>query len=364
MGGRGKMTSLQIRNEIINLIEKAVFSGARKERACEIAGLTVRTLQRWQKESQTRSELGDKRMVRLQKPKNQLSDLERQKVISIANSDEFAHLPPSQIVPKLADRGEYVASESSFYRILKAQNQLAHRGKSKRPSRSKPKEYVATAPRQLFSWDITYLSTNIKGQFFYLYLFMDIFSRKIVGWQIYDREDGDLASDVLKDLCHKENIQPNQVVLHSDNGSVMKGYTLFAMLQELGVSSSFSRPAVSNDNPYSESLFRTLKYHFSYPDFFEDLLSARSWCTVFVDWYNTKHCHSRISYVTPEARHEGLDKAILENRDKVYLAAKLRHPERWSGETRNWQRKESVCLNRNQKTSKQKEVENIIQKAA
>ena len=364
MGGRGKMTSLQIRNEILNLIEQAVFSGARKERACEIAGLAVRNLQRWQRELQSHPELGDKRTVRLQQPKNQLSELERQKVISIANSNEFAHLPPSQIVPKLADRGEYIASESSFYRILKAKNQLAHRGKSQRPIRNKPREYVATAPKQLFSWDITYLPTNIKGQFFYLYLFMDIFSRKIVGWQIYDRENSDLASDVLKDLCDREKIQPNQVVLHSDNGSVMKGYSLFAMLQELGVSSSFSRPAVSNDNPYSESLFRTLKYHFSYPDFFEDILSARNWCAGFVHWYNNEHCHSRISYVTPKERHEGLDEMILKNRDQVYLAAKLRNPARWSGETRNWQRKESVYLNRHQKTLKQKEVENIIQKAA
>lgn len=358
------MTSIQARQEIIDLVNQAISAGARQDLACDVVGLSVRTLQRWHRELQRQNDLIDKRTTRLQQPKNKLSELERKRVLSIANSDEFAHLPPSQIVPKLADRGEYVASESSFYRILKAKKQVVYRSKAQHPSRHKPREYIATEARQLFSWDITYLPTNIKGQFFYLYLFMDIFSRKIVGWQIYERESSDLASDILKDLCRRENIQPNQVVLHSDNGNAMKGYSMLAMLQELGVMSSFSRPAVSNDNPYSESLFRTMKYHFSYPDNFEDLLSARIWASHFIDWYNNQHCHSSIGFVTPKERHEGLDKAILAKRREVYAAAKSRHPERWSGEIRNWHRKESVCLNRSQKTSKQKEVENTIKKAA
>ena len=167
--------------------------------------------------------------------------------------------------------------------------------------RSKPRALCATAPDQLFSWDITYLPTLIKGIYFYLYLFMDIFSRKIVGWQIYETESSELAAEVMRDICERENIAPNQVVLHSDNGSPMKGATMLATLQALGVVPSFSRPAVSNDNPYSESLFKTLKYRPAYPRrAFENLLAARQWVGTFVQWYNHEHRHSAIGFVTPQ----------------------------------------------------------------
>ena len=190
---------------------------------------------------------------------------------------------------------------------------------------------------------------------------MDVFSRKVValgqplGWQVYETESSDLASEVMRDLCKRENIAPDQMVLHSDNGSPMalghpvKGATMLATLQALGVMPSFSRPAVSNDNPFSESLFRTMKYRPTYPRRpFESLLAARQWVGTFVQWYNHEHRHSAIGFVTPDQRHRGLDSALLNQRVQVYEAAKARHPQRWSGATRNWQPVSIVHLNPDQ----------------
>jgi transposase InsO family protein len=219
------MTSLSQRREVIALVAGATQAGACQERACWAIGLSERTLQRWQR-NQCRADL---RPARVQVPQNRLSEPERQAVLAVANSDEFGHLAPSQIVPRLADRGEYVASESTFYRVLRAERQLQHRS-AQRPSqpRSKPRALCASAPNQLFSWDITYLPTLVTGQYFYLYLFLDIFSRKIVGWQVYENESSALASEVMRDICLREGIAPGQVVLHSDNGSPMKGAAMLA----------------------------------------------------------------------------------------------------------------------------------------
>jgi transposase InsO family protein len=193
---------------------------------------------------------------------------------------------------------------------------------------------------------------------------MDIFSRKVVGWQVYETESSELASEVMRDICAREGIAPHQVVLHSDNGSPMKGATLLATLQTLGVMPSFSRPAVSNDNPYSESLFKTLKYRSDYPSqAFESLLAARIWVGHFVQWYNHEHRHSAINFVTPDERHAGTDKALLGKRVEVYETAKTLHPERWSGNTRNWQRISIVHLNPDQNII-EKEHQLKLEKAA
>jgi putative transposase len=359
------MTSLAERAQVMALVAEAVVAGARQERACAVISLSSRTLQRWQGDRSR----GDQRPWRLQAPKNAFSPLERERLLAVANSTEFGHLPPSQIVPRLADRGQYIASESTFYRVLKAENQLKHRG-AERPAqkRHKPRALCATAPAQLFSWDITYLPTPIKGLYFYLYLFMDIFSRKIVGWQVYEAESSELAGAVMRDICVREAIAPNQVVLHSDNGSPMKVATMLATLQSLGVMPSFSRPAVSNDNPYSESLFKTLKYRPIYPRRpFENLLVARQWVGTFAAWYNDEHRHSAIGFVTPAERHAGLDVGLLRKRIDVYEAAKKKHPERWSGTTRNWQPVGVVHLNPDQQADKEfgpKEVAPGLKSAA
>ena len=359
------MTSLTERNAIIAMVEESLIAGARLAPACELIDLAPRSFQRWKKDANSATPMGDLRVIRVQDPKNALTEEERKTVLRIANSDEFAALSPSQIVPRLADVGCYIASESSFFRILRAAHQLKHRGKERvRTERSKPRALCATAPNQLFSWDITYLPTEIKGEYFYLYLFIDIFSRKVVGWQIYDSESSELASEVMKDICSREQIKQGQVVLHSDNGSPMKGATMLATLQALGVVPSFSRPAVSNDNCFSEAWFRTLKYNALYPQNpFKTLLEALAWVGSFIHWYNHEHRHSAIGFVTPHERHMGTDIAVLNQRRAVYEAAKARHPERWSGSTRNWEYIDQVHLNPDQKL-KEKEVQAELKCAA
>lgn len=356
------MTSLSERVRIMAMVSEAVVAGARQERACNVVKLSERTLQRWQGNSAAG---GDRRPVRIQTPGNKLSALERERVLAIANSEAFGHLPPSQIVPRLADDGRYVASESTFYRVLKAHGQFRHRGAA-RPARphSKPRALCASAPAELFSWDITYLPTQIKGLYFYLYLFVDIFSRNIIGWQVYESESSELASEVMRDICMREHIGRNQVVLHSDNGSPMKGATMLATLQALGVMPSFSRPAVSNDNPYSESLFKTMKYRPDYPNHpFASLLAARQWVATFVQWYNNEHRHSAIGFVTPAQRHAGQDAGLLKKRVAVYEAARAIHPRRWSGATRKWKPVLEVHLNP-EKTACQEERHAKLKNAA
>lgn len=338
------MTVLEERQQVVTLVQEAAASGARQALACAVLGLSERTLQRWQEGETVRR---DQRPLRRYVPPHKLTETERAELLAVANASEFGHLPPSQIVPRLADQGRYLASESTFYRVLKAENQLAHRRRERPPqARRKPKAICATAPNQVYSWDITYLPTAIRGQFFYLYLFLDIFSRKIVGWQVYDAECSTLASALLRDICHREAIGLHQVTLHADNGGPMKGATMLATLQALGIMPSFSRPAVSNDNPYSESLFKTLKYRPDYPAKpFADLTEARRWVDHLVRWYNHEHRHSAIRFVTPAQRHAGLDGPLLAQRQAVYENARRKKPQRWSGATRNWQRIAAVHLN-------------------
>ena len=331
------------RDTLITLITEAQDNGARQDKACEIVGISGKTLQRWQQTNNTE----DKRPLRQQSPANSLSKLERQRVIATANAAEYADLPPSKIVPLLADKGLYICSESTFYRILHAEKQLAHRER-RRPSAAHavPRALTAVAPNQVYSWDITYLPTQVRGMFVYLYLVLDIYSRKIVGWQVYEQELSVLAADLIQDICLREGIKPAQVVLHSDNGGPMKGATMLSTLQALGVVPSFSRPSVSNDNPYSESLFKTLKYRPEYPEStFENLRDAREWVGEFVIWYNHQHLHSGIKFVTPQQRHGGLDKEILRKRHAVYQQAKIKHPNRFSKQTRNWEHQTQVHLN-------------------
>ena len=212
------MTRLQERQQQLELLTQAIAAGARQESACAVLGLSVRSVQRWREDGGVRA---DQRSLRQYEPPHKLTADERAEVLAVANSPEFGHLPPGQIVPRLADQGRYLASESTFYRVLRAEGQLAHR-RSERPPRtqSKPKAVCATAPNQVYSWDITYLPAAIRGQFFYLYLFLDLFSRKIVGWQVYEEESSSLASGIVRDVCHREGVQRHQLILHSDSKNV------------------------------------------------------------------------------------------------------------------------------------------------
>lgn len=320
-------------------INIAINNGARKETACKSIDLNIRTFERWENNT-----FGDKRSIIMKNPANKLTDAERLRVLSVCCSEEFKDMTPNEIVPLLAQKGVYIASEMSFYRILKNENLLQHRSNC-RPAkkRKKPDEHKATGPNQVWSWDITYLPSSVKGIYYYLYMFEDIWSRAIVGWAIYENESAENAAEIMENICRIHNIE--NVVLHSDNGGPMKGATMLATLQRLGVVASFSRARVSNDNPYSESLFKTLKYKSDYPKYFASIADAEEWITGFVEWYNNEHLHSGIKFVTPMQRHTGEDKIILEKRRATYLIAKQKKPERWAGNTRNWNWEENVFLN-------------------
>lgn len=281
------------------------------------------------------------------KPDTALSEEERQAIIHVCNETPYASLPPSQIVPALADQGIYLASESSFYRILKAEGQGEHRGRTKAPEKRVLQTHIASGPNQVWSWDISYLPSHVRGQFWYLYAVMDIYSRKLVGWEVYDAEQADYACELIERTVLREQCWSEPVVLHSDNGSVMKASTFRVKLESLGLKSSYSRPRVSNDNAYSESLFRTLKYCPQWPSSgFETLESAREWMQHFVQFYNEEHRHSQIRFVTPGQRHRGEDRALLLQRHTVYQQAMKKNPGRWScNKTRNWKPVGDVTLN-------------------
>lgn len=339
---------------ILELLDEAVAAGARLSRACAILGLSTRTVQRWR----TRPGGEDGRHGPNTVPGNKLDEAERARILKVANSPEYRDLSPKQIVPRLADQGVYIASESSFYRVLRENDLLTHREPSQPRRHHKPNEYAAHGPCEVWTWDITYLRSAVQGMYFHLYLIVDIWSRKIVGWRVEHDESMDYSADLVTRICIAQDVDPEGLVLHSDNGGPMKGSTMLATLQRLGIVASFSRPHVSDDNPYSESLFRTLKYRPWYPQRpFSSIEEARSWVAHFVTWYNEEHLHSAIGFVAPDDRHEGHDEDILARRREVYEEARRRRPERWSRQVRDWSRVEVVTLNPNPRSAAEEEAD-------
>lgn len=342
------MIGLEDRRSLARDIETAHRAGARLHKACEVAGIELRTLQRWQAGSGLAS--GDGRpQAQRPTPPHALTPAEREQILRVANEPRFADMPPARIVPALADEGVYLASESSFQRVLRAHGQTQHRGRAKPARKSRPPTtHVATAPRQLWCWDLTYLPAQVAARWFYLYLILDVFSRKIVGFEVHDTDQAEHAAHLLKRTALAEGVHAlaAKPVLHGDNGATLKATTVLAMLHWLGLEPSYSRPRVSDDNAFVESLFRTAKYRPEFPGKgFADLDDARAWAARFVHWYNHEHRHSGIRYVSPAQRHDGRDRAILAARHALYLQARERHPQRWSGPTRNWTRIEAVTLN-------------------
>jgi len=339
-GSRGRRVTLEIKQECLFLINEATANGCRLKSACQDLGFDFKTINRW------KISCVDARMGPTSSPANKLTDLEKDLIVEVATSAPFMDLSPWQIVARLADEEIYIGSESSFYKILKERKLLVHRGKSKKAVQNKPEALVAKGPNQIWSWDITYLRGPIRGGFYYLYMFMDIFSRKIVGWEVHENESMEKSSRLVSRICREENINPHQLVLHADNGGSMKGATMLATLQKLGVVPSFSRPKVSDDNPFSESLFKTLKYCPQYPSSeFSSLTEACVWVKNFVSWYNNEHLHSGIKFVTPVQKHLGLDVEILNKRKLLYAKAREKNPNRWTGKTRNWDVVTEVYLN-------------------
>ena len=333
---------MEDRGRCIDLVEQARASGARRVACCEVLEVSLRTVERWEKDPDP----GDQRRGPKSVCGHALSEKEKQAIVEVSNSPAYRDLSPWQMVARLADAGQYLGSESSFYRVLKQNQLLSHRQSSKPRVSRRPKDLLARHPNEVWSWDITYLNSPVRGAYYYLYLVEDIFSRMIVGWTVEELESAEHGARLIDRICQEQGIARGQLTLHSDNGAPMKGATLLTTLERLGVAASFSRPAVSDDNPYSESLFKTLKYRPSYPDSaFSGIDQARQWVGGFVHWYNTEHLHSAIRFLTPDSRHQGLDKEILAKRVAVYEKAKQLNPLRWSGQTRNWAPITEVCLN-------------------
>lgn len=335
------MISAPDRAEAIKLIEQAVGAGCRQAVACRELGLQQRTLQRWRLKPE------DARPGAVRpRPANKLSEQERQAVLSAANRADCASLTPHQIVPKLADEGLYIASESTFYRVLKAAGQSGWRGRAKAPTPRPLTTHCARGPNEVWCWDITWLPTTVKGRYFYWYMVKDIYSRKLVANEVYDSECSDNARQLIERACLRERTAGKSVVLHSDNGSAMKGATLLGAMRMLGVLPSYSRPRVSNDNAYAEALFRTAKYCPLWPQRpFESIEQARAWVARFVGWYNDEHRHSALRYVTPAQRHRGEDHDLLQQRATLYAQVRRQRPQRWASATRNWQPIGHVYLN-------------------
>ena len=342
------MIGLEDRQALTRDIRTAHTAGARLKPACAIVGIDLRTLQRWQ--ATAGIVRGDGRPLAVRPtPGHALSEAERAQLLAVANEPRFASVPPARIVPMLADEGIYLASESTFGRVLKAHGQTTHRGRAKAPRAVRPPTtHIASEPRQVWCWDMTYLPAQVIGQWFYLYLILDLYSRKIVGWEVHDRDHADHAAHLVRRTALAEGIaaMATKPVLHGDNGSTLKATTVLAMLNWLGVKPSYSRPRVSDDNAYAEALFRTAKYRPEFPTKgFADLDQARTWAAGFVHWYNVDHRHSGIRYVSPAQRHAGEDKTVLAARHALYLEARERNPARWSGHTRNWTPISTVTLN-------------------
>lgn len=280
------MTSAANRRKAVELIKEAWINGARLFQACKELGITDRTFYRWVKREKEHGSYEDQRPLAARpKPVNKLTRQERQRLLSTIQEPEFASMPPCEIVPEFADRGIYLASESTFYRVLREFNMQHHRGRAQKPKPRPLSTHAATGPNQVWMWDISYLNGPVKGQFYYLYLISDLFSRDIVGGEVWEEESAEHASELIKRATLAQNVlTTDPLVLHSDNGSPMRGATMLATLYQLGITPSNSRPRISNDNFYAESLFKTLKYRPNYqPKGFADLEEARLWCSNFVN---------------------------------------------------------------------------------
>ena len=346
---------------IVALVDEAVAAGARLESTCNEIGIDARTIQRWRRDPDGE----DDRHGPKTRPANALTAAEEKDILSLLNSPEFSELSPHQVVAKLADMNIYKVSERTMYRLLKRHKLQAHRGRTRPRGHHRPAEHRATGPCQVWSWDITYLRSPIKGKFWLLYMVVDVWSRKVVAARVHDHESDELASVLINEACQREGVDRAGLVVHSDNGPAMKGKTLLAMMQTLGIVPSFSRPRVSDDNPFSEALFRTMKYRPDYPDGpFASVEAAQSWVDGFVRWYNEDHQHSGIRFVTPAQRHAGTDIAILANRHRVYTEARTRSPQRWSGKTRNWSHIAVVRLNPHPSSSTEAAVAGLVDQRA
>jgi len=263
-------------------------------------------------------------------PPRALSAGERQQVLDVLHEARFVDLAPAEVYATLLDEGRYLCSERTMYRILSANAEVRERRDQLRHANHPRPELLATRPNELWSWDITKLHGPAKWTYFYLYVILDVFSRYVVGWMIAPRESAALAKKLIDETCRREGIEPAQLTLHADRGSSMTSKPVALLLADLGVTKTHSRPHVSNDNPFSESNFKTLKYRPDFPERFGCEQDARGHCGHFFDWYNHDHRHGSLGLYTPYEVHHGLVAATIERRTSVLDAAYRAHPERFA----------------------------------
>lgn len=293
-------------------------------RACQAIGLSHHAFYRSRRIGQVRAPAKDTPGSR-----RALNCEEKAQVRSTLNSERFADQAPREIYATLLDEGTYLCSVSSMYRILRENQEVCERRNQLRhPAFAKP-ELLATGPNQVWTWDITKLLGPVKWTYFYLYVLLDLFSRFVVGWLIAPRESTELAEVLIAETCTRQNIQPQQLTLHADRGAAMVAKPLAALLADLSVSESHSRPHVSNDNPFSEAQFKTMKYQPTYPRRFGSLPDARSWAHVFFPWYNFEHHHSRLGLMTPAAVHFGHAAPLWQHRQAILQEVYAIHPQRF-----------------------------------
>jgi putative transposase len=262
-------------------------------------------------------------------PARALSQSERMKVRDTLNSERFADLAPRQVYAKLLDEQQYLCHWRTMYRILNEHDEVRERRDQRRhPIYQKP-ELLATAPNQVWSWDITKLRSPHKGTYFALYAVLDIFSRYAVGWMIAERELASLAKTLIEESCQKEGIEKEQLTIHSDNGKPMRSKSLALLYADLGVNASFNRPYTSDDNAFSEAQFKTLKYQPDYPDRFGSIQDARVWARRFFNWYNYEHYHTGLNLLTPASVHRGEAIEVQQQRQAILTLAFAAHPERF-----------------------------------
>jgi putative transposase len=264
------------------------------------------------------------------KPASALSPTERQAVLDVLHEPRFADLAPAEVYARLLDEGRYLCSERTMYRVLAENAEVRERRDQLRHPEYKKPELLATVPNQVWSWDITKLHGPVKWSYFHLYVLIDIFSRYVVGWMVANREAAFLAEKLIGDTCARQKIEPGQLGIHADRGSPMVSKTMALLYADLGVSKSHSRPHVSNDNPFSEAHFKTLKYRPDFPERFGSLEDARAHCARFFDWYNREHRHGGISLLTPHDVHFGLAAGRVAARAATLTTAYAAHPERFA----------------------------------
>lgn len=330
--------SAEERSGLVALIDEAISAGARQSRACEVIGLCERRLRSW------RSTSVDGRTGGYRATDQALTEEEKDRIVETMNAEELRELPLKQAFHTLMDRGVYLASFSTVRRVMLERGERSRKTGTRKRNAGKRPELVATAPNQVWCWDISWLESPTKGKYFFLYMIIDMFSRKVVGWSVAAQESGTLARKIFAYALAAEGIRANQLIVHADNGKPMRSHTLQSLFNLLAVTASHGRPHTSNDNAYAESLFATFKDRVSYPDYFRSLSAAREYCARFFTWYNSEHLHSGLDYLTPSQVHTGAWQEIIGQRNVLLDAHRQQHPQRYGGTKKRYALPELVRL--------------------